>query len=51
MEIGTVAGSVWATRKAHELGRHTLLTVQTDQGRRVAAMPWACSIISSMIKM
>ncbi|HIR64273.1 MAG TPA: EutN/CcmL family microcompartment protein [Candidatus Faecousia faecigallinarum] len=37
MEIGTVAGSVWATRKAHELGRHTLLTVQTDQGRRVAA--------------
>ena len=25
MEIGTVTGSVWATRKARELGGHTLL--------------------------
>ncbi len=24
MEIGTVTGSVWATRKARELGGHTL---------------------------
>lgn len=37
MEIGTVAGSVWATRKARELGGNTLLVVNTDQGKRVAA--------------
>ena len=27
MEIGTVTGSVWATRKARELGGHTLLVL------------------------
>lgn len=27
MEIGTVTGSVWATRKARELGGRTLLVV------------------------
>lgn len=37
MEIGTVTGSVWATRKAREMGGHALLVVHTDQGRRVAA--------------
>lgn len=37
MEIGTVTGSVWATRKARELGGHTLLVVRTDRGRQVAA--------------
>ena len=37
MEIGTVTGSVWATRKARELGGHTLLVVRTDMGKLVAA--------------
>ena len=37
MEIGTVTGSVWATRKARELGGHTLLVVRTGTGKTVAA--------------
>lgn len=37
MEIGTVTGTVWATRKARELGGHTLLVVRTDMGKLVAA--------------
>ncbi len=37
MEIGTVVGSVWATRKAEHLGGLALLVVDTPQGRRVAA--------------
>ncbi len=37
MEIGTVTGAVWATRKARQLAGHTLLVVRTDQGKRVAA--------------
>ncbi len=37
MEIGTVTGSVWATRKARNLNGQTLLVVKTDQKRLVAA--------------
>ena len=37
MEIGTVTGSVWATRKARELGGRTLLVVRTGAGKTVAA--------------
>lgn len=37
MELGVVIGSVWATRKLPGLGGMTLLLVQTDRGRRVAA--------------
>ncbi len=37
MEIGTVVGAVWATRKAEHLGGLALLVVDTPQGHRVAA--------------
>ena len=37
MEIGTVEGAVWATRKSGELGGLALLVVRTESGRRVAA--------------
>ncbi|MBE6945525.1 MAG: ethanolamine utilization protein EutN [Ruminococcaceae bacterium] len=37
MEIGTVRGAVWATRKAGSLGGCALLVVDTAQGIRVAA--------------
>lgn len=37
MEIGTVRGAVWATRKARNLGGCALLVVDTAQGIRVAA--------------
>lgn len=37
MEIGTVTGAVWATRKADGLAGLTLLVVQTDRGLVVAA--------------
>lgn len=37
MEIGTVRGAVWATRKAGNLGGCALLVVDTAQGVRVAA--------------
>ena len=37
MEIGTVTGSVWATRKARELGGHTLLVVRTGTGKTASS--------------
>lgn len=37
MEIGTVTGAVWATRKAARMEGLALLVVETDRGRRVAA--------------
>lgn len=37
MKIGTVTGSVWATRKAQCLAGQTFLVVQTLSGTMVAA--------------
>ena len=37
MKIGTVTGSVWATRKAHCLMGQTFLLVDTGNGQLVAA--------------
>ena len=37
MKIGTVTGSVWATRKAHCLSGHTFLVVYTGTEELVAA--------------
>lgn len=37
MKIGTVTGSVWATRKANCLSGHTFLTVRTGTEELVAA--------------
>ncbi len=37
MKIGTVTGSVWATRKAACLSGQTFLVVQTSEGELVAA--------------
>lgn len=37
MKIGTVTGSVWATRKASCLMGQTFLVVDTPQGQMVAA--------------
>ena len=37
MKIGTVTGSVWATRKANCLAGQTFLVVQTLSGTLVAA--------------
>lgn len=37
MKIGTVTGSVWATRKAESLSGQTFLVVNTVQGTVVAA--------------
>ena len=37
MKIGTVTGSVWATRKASCLARHTFLVVYTGTEELVAA--------------
>lgn len=37
MKIGTVTGSVWATRKANCLAGQTFLVVQTLNGTLVAA--------------
>ena len=37
MKIGTVTGSVWATRKAPCLMGQTFLVVQTPEGEMVAA--------------
>lgn len=37
MKIGTVTGSVWATRKAQCLSGQTFLVVQTPEGELVAA--------------
>lgn len=37
MELGTVVGSVWATRKAGGMGGLALLVVKTDLGLQVAA--------------
>ncbi len=37
MKIGTVTGSVWATRKAHCLTGHTFLLVYTGTEELVAA--------------
>ncbi len=37
MKIGTVTGSVWATRKAGCLAGQTFLIVDTDAGSLVAA--------------
>ena len=37
MKIGTVTGSVWATRKAQCLQGQTFLVVQTAEGDLVAA--------------
>lgn len=36
MKIGTVANSVWATKKSEGLTGHPLLLVQTDEGSIVA---------------
>ena len=37
MKIGTVTGSVWATRKAACLGGHTFLVVKAGEEELVAA--------------
>ena len=37
MKIGTVTGSVWATRKAECLQRQTFLTVDIGEGNIVAS--------------
>ena len=37
MEIGTVTGKIWATRKDAKLEGQKLLIVQTDSGRIVAS--------------
>lgn len=37
MKVGTVTGSVWATRKAESLAGQTFLVVNTVQGTVVAA--------------
>ena len=37
MKIGTVTGSVWATRKANCLSGHTFLVIRTDTQELVAA--------------
>ena len=37
MKIGTVTGSIWATRKAPCLMGQTFLVVQTPEGEMVAA--------------
>lgn len=37
MKVGTVTGSVWATRKADSLAGQTFLVVNTVQGTVVAA--------------
>ena len=37
MKIGTVTGSVWATKKADGLTGQILLTVETDVGPIIAA--------------
>ena len=37
MKIGTVTGSIWATRKAHCLGGQTFLVVSTGTEELVAA--------------
>ena len=37
MRVGTVTGSVWATRKAACLQGQTFLVVKTDNGELVAA--------------
>ena len=37
MKVGTVTGSVWATRKAESLSGQTFLVVNTVQGTVVAA--------------
>lgn len=39
MIIGTVVGSVWATRKSPLLGGRTLLRIQTNKGELVAVDP------------
>lgn len=39
MIIGTVVGSVWATRKSALLGGRTLLRIQTERGEIVAIDP------------
>ena len=37
MKIGTVTGSIWATRKAQSLAGQTFLVVRTAEGELVAA--------------
>ena len=37
MKIGTVTGSIWATRKAQSLAGQTFLVVRTSEGELVAA--------------
>lgn len=37
MKIGTVTGSVWATKKCPALRGHILLRVQTDSGALIAS--------------
>ena len=37
MKIGTVSGSVWATRKAEGLTGHTLLVIRSQDQELVAA--------------
>lgn len=37
MKIGTVTGSVWATKKSPALRGHILLRVRTDGGELIAA--------------
>ena len=37
MKIGTVTGSVWATRKASSLQGQTFLVVRTEEGELVAS--------------
>ncbi len=39
MIIGTVIGSVWATRKSALLGGRTLLRIRTERGELVAVDP------------